>query len=408
MDINQEDLNGLLSQYGDLGEAYFFYEDTEQLRFDRKKWKWHRVSENGSFEPLYGVTSIVKIIDKSEALMGWAKKMAMAKLRRLMIERAGQGSEDAQMRLFIGELDQIIAESKKADEEELDKAGDTGHSAHDWIEQYIKSVLKNDEARKLELLAKFPVDERAANCCIAVISWMADHNVRWCCTERKVFSRKHRYAGTMDGLAVIDSCSDPNCCRESFKDRLSIVDWKTSNYLYIEYLYQTAAYQQAYEEETGEAIEDRWVVRLGKENAEFDPWHCAGRALFTEDWEGYLACLTLYQNVERTEDRIANIKGMRKAILQEIERKRKEAEHKIKCPKADDYQGKRKSKCLPDGTQCKTCREKYEIHHPPGGKHEGTGTSESVVSGQSVVLGTVGAGEPGQGEINAGNSSALS
>lgn len=364
MDISQEDLNGLLSQYGDLSEAYFFYDNTEQLRFDRKKWRWFRFCEDGTFDPLYGVTTVIHIIDKSEALMGWAKKMAMAKLRRLMIERAGFGSEDAQMHIFIGELDQIIADSKKADEEELDKAGDTGHSAHDWIEQYVKSVLKNDETRKHELLAKFPQDERAANCCIASIAWMADHNVRWRCTERKVYSRRHRYAGTMDGLALIDSCSDPNCCRQPFKDRLSIVDWKTSNYLYIEYLFQTAAYQQAYEEETGESIEDRWVIRLGKDDGEFDPWHVPGRSMFTEDWAGYLACLTLYQSVERVEDRVASIKGMRKAIQQEIERKRREEEHKIKCPKADDYKGSRKSKCLPDGTQCKTCREKYEIKHP--------------------------------------------
>ena len=376
MDISQEDLNGLLSQYGDLSEAYFFYNNTEQLRFDRKKWKWFRVCEDGSFQPLYGVTSIVKIIDKSEPLMGWAKKMMGEKLRRLMIERAGAGSEDAQMRLFIGDLDQIIAESKKADEENLDAASDTGHSAHDWIEQYIKSVLKNDQERKHELLAKFPKDERAASCCIAAVTWMAEHNVRWIHTERKCYSRKYRYAGTMDGLARIDSCSDPNCCREPFKDRLSIVDWKTSNHLYIEYLFQTAAYQQAYEEETGESVEDRWVIRLGKDDGEFDPWHVPGRALFTQDWNGYLACLNLYQMVEAVDERVASIKGMRRAVQKEIERKRREEAHKIKCPKADDYKGSRKSKCLPDGTQCKTCREKYEINHPPeGGNYEGTGTS---------------------------------
>lgn len=397
MDIGQDELNGLLSQYGNLSEAYFFYDNTEQLRFDRKKWRWYRVAGDGSFEPLYGVTGIVHIIDKSEALMGWAKKRAMEKLRRLMIERAGGGSEDAQMRLFIGELDQIIRESKQADEEELDAASDTGHSAHNWIEQYVKSVLRGDESRKHELLAKFPQDPRAANCCIAAITWMADHNVCWICTERKVFSRKHRYAGTMDGLARIDSCADPLCCKEAFKDRLSIVDWKTSNALYIEYLFQTAAYQQAYEEETGESIEDRWVIRLGKEDAEFDPWHVSGPEIFQEDWNGYFQCLSLYQAVEAVETRIANIKGMRKAVMLERERKRKEAEHRIKCPKADDYKGSRKSKCLPDGTQCQTCREKYEINHPPEAKDEGTVGTGSEVSGEVLNAGTERVGnEPGE------------
>src|SRR5262249_19750690 len=125
---------------------------------------------------------------------------------------------------------------------------------------------------RLELLGNFPVDERAANCCAAAVEWMSQHNVRWLKTERKCFSRKYGYAGTMDGLAVVDSCKDRLCCPHDFTDRLTLVDWKTSNALYVEYLLQTAAYQQAYQEETGETIADRWVIRLGKDDAEFDPW----------------------------------------------------------------------------------------------------------------------------------------
>ncbi|PWT76391.1 MAG: hypothetical protein C5B59_06610 [Bacteroidetes bacterium] len=373
MDINEQELNGMLKQYGNLGEAHFFYSNTEQLRFDRKHWKWYRVGSDGSFEPLYGVTGVVHIIDKSAPLMAWAKKMTLAKLRRLVIERGG--SEDAQFKLWLGDLDQIIAESKVADEEYKDEAADTGHDAHGWIEQYIKSVLKKDDARRDELLAKFPQDERAASCCVAALSWMAAHNVRWISTERCVYSRTHRYAGTCDGEALVDSCDDRNCCPTEFKDHLSVIDWKSSNYLYIEYLFQTAAYQQALEEETGKVFEDRWIIRLGKEDGEFDPWYMPGRTLYQEDWEGYLNCLRLFQSVEKVDERIGGIKGMRRAVQLEIDRKKREAAHRIKCPKADDYKGTRKSKCLPDGTQCKACQEKYEFHRR---SKQNEGTSESV------------------------------
>jgi hypothetical protein len=369
MDINDSDLNGLLKQYGNLSETHWFYGESEQLRFDRKNWKWFRVAADGSFEPLYGVTGVLHIADlgKSEALIGWAKKVCMVKLRRLMIERAGQGSEDSQMRVFIGELDDIIRESKKANEEELDAASDTGRDAHGWIEQYIKSVLKSDTSRRDELLAKFPVDARAASCCVAAIDWMARHNVRWIATERTIYSRRFRYAGTMDGTALIDSCDDQFCCPTPFKDRFSLVDWKSSNALRLEYVWQTAAYQQAYEEEMGEEIQDRWIIRLGKEDGEFDPWHFERRTEYILDWHGYLACLELYKIFEQVDERISNIKKSRRAIEKEAERLKREEAHKIKCPKADDYKGSRKSKCLPDGTQCQTCREKYDLSHPKSG-----------------------------------------
>src|ERR1019366_6622312 len=82
-------------------------------------------------------------------------------------------------------------------------------------------------------------------------------NVRWLKTEQKIYSLEHNYAGTMDGKALVDSCNDPACCSEQFKDSLSIIDWKSSNALHVEYILQVAgAYCHAEVEEFGEDIQN--------------------------------------------------------------------------------------------------------------------------------------------------------
>jgi hypothetical protein len=159
-------------------------------------------------------------------------------------------------------------------------------------------------------------DERAISAVTAALRWMKLHNVRWQETERKVYSRQYKYAGTTDGLCLVDSCSDEACCRVPFKDRMSIVDWKSSNYLSIGYLFQTAAYENAYEEEHGVDVEDRWILRLGKSEEEagrFEPWHLTTED-FAEDFAGYLACLSLSNLVDSVEERMKKAKGQVRAI----------------------------------------------------------------------------------------------
>jgi hypothetical protein len=344
-----------------LAQVYKFYGGTEELRFDQDSWTYTWVQPDGSLIVLDGVTHVCHILDKSHALMPWAVKKALAKCKRLLKERGyvipqGDSELGVTPSLFEGVLDEIIEKSRSADKEELDAAAEIGSIAHNWIEEFIHAILEDNDERRLELLAKLPTDERAANACIAACEWMVRHNVRWIATERKIFSRQHRYAGTMDGLARVDGCDDPECCGVQFKDRLTLVDWKTSNYLYIEYLFQTAAYQQAHQEETGEQIEDRWVIRLGKDDAEFDPWHVPGKELFEQDLSGYLACLTLYRISESVRERVAKIQAARVAYRRAVAKAERDAANKIACPASKTYKGIRKKKgCNGLTEMCKAC-----------------------------------------------------
>jgi len=188
---------------------------------------------------------------------------------------------------------------------------------------------------------------------------------------------------------LVDSCDNPACCPVAFKDRFSNVDWKSSNYLYIEYILQGAAYTSAYNEEkfhewanretvgiAPEFITDRWVIRLGKEDADFDPWHCE-EGTFEQDFSAFLNALALKNSIEAIETRMDAYTDARRAAVRQIKKAVKEADKnaakekkaeekaaaklakkeslKIKCKSADKYLGIRKPTCC-----CETCLKKYQ------------------------------------------------
>ena len=106
----------------------------------------------------------------------------------------------------------------------------------------------------------------------------------------------------------MDSCDNPACCARIFQDELSIIDWKTSNYLYVEFLYQTAAYQQALEEEYPNThYAARWILRLGKEEGDFASWY---EKDFAGDFAGYHACLELTRIHRKVEQRMREQKKL--------------------------------------------------------------------------------------------------
>ena len=133
---------------------HWFYNHTERLIFDKRTWTYYRVMADGSRQPLDGVTKVVHIIDRSEALVPWAVKKAMEKLKRLLLETTHPDCDgNVFISLFEAELDKIIQSAKKADEEELEAAGQTGTIAHDWIESYIQAILTGNQERHCPCLA---------------------------------------------------------------------------------------------------------------------------------------------------------------------------------------------------------------------------------------------------------------
>lgn len=354
------EIDQFISEFSGLTEEYLFYNNTVKLRYEAKGHKYYLVTPTGMIEQ-DGVTSTVHIIDKSDALIAWAVKMMAQKLLDTM-PRDSISPDNFIAPMSYGEFEQHVLASKSAHKDKLDEASNIGHLAHNWIEQYITACLQSNLTRKAYLFNNLPLQEQAANCCRAALSWMDDHNIRWISTEKKIYSLMFGYAGTMDGLCWVDSCQDPKCCRENFIDRLSVADWKTSNELYPEYLLQTAAYMQAYMEEfPEERVVDRWVIRLGKEDAKFDPWHLYGSD-FDEDLEAFLDTLHLTRSIKVVRERMKDRADEAKALLKLEKARAKEAALAIKCKRADKYRGIRKPKCN-NGTPCQSCLNKYNERH---------------------------------------------
>lgn len=300
-------LDAFVNDFGGQSESYFFYNSTEELRFERSSWTWYRVDpELGNVTPLYGVTNIVKRADNPAALIPWAAKMTIEKLLRIVptVVKEDSGLVDVYIpEMSLAAFTALCIQAKSAHKDVFEDAGDVGHIAHECLEKNIKKALLTPE-KKVQELTDLPKDERAVSCAKSAKGWMDAHNVRWVETETKVYSKEYQYAGTMDGLCIVDSCPDPACCATAFKDVLSVADWKSSNRLRVSYVFQVAAYKHAKLEEDGGQIPDCWILRLGKEDEEFEPWHLTTED-FEDDFAGYLACLNLFKIVSTVEDRVS-------------------------------------------------------------------------------------------------------
>jgi hypothetical protein len=350
-----DNIEKFIQEFGGLTEEYSFYNGEIFLRYDPVDHVYLLVKEDGSLEPVSGVTSTCHIIDKSLVLIPWACKMMSQKLSiNLQFYYKPDGTLVDGLTRDV--LETLITQAKTAHKDKLEEAGNIGHIAHAWIEQYINAIISKDQTVIDNLLWNMPYDDKARSACNAALTWMKNHNVNWISTERKIYSRKYKYAGTMDGLAWVDSCTDPFCCPNPFKRRLAIIDWKTSNYLYPEYLMQTASYEAAYEEETGEDVEDRWIIRLNKEDAKFETWHLEEEC-FEPDFAAFLAALDLRTKFDAIEQRLVDLKD----IYRKGKKAKKVADLANACKNSVKYKGIRYPTCN-GGNPCKACLEKYEAH----------------------------------------------
>jgi hypothetical protein len=390
-------LDKFVAQFSGMTESYWFYDHTIELRFDTKEHVYYLVGPLGELTAQDGVTNVVHIIDKSNALVPWAAKMVAEKLLRTIptMTRQEPVVTDPTAKDFIqagsptypvayvpelplADFTKLVTEAKTAPRDILEEAGDVGHMAHTWLEFFVKATINEFHLEVESKLLNLPADERAASCCHALLGWMKAHNVRWVDAERKVYSKRYQYAGTLDAVAWTDSCTDLACCPEPYTNHLSVVDYKTSNHLYIEYLLQTAAYLQAILEELVEAnsgvsgdrlqgalntpgvVIDRWILRLGKQDAELEPWHLTAED-FQEDLEGFLDALSLTRSVrlvnERMKGQKASIKAIRKEARAVAKAEAKAAEKAVKAEAKEQKKAEKSAAKIQEKADKKAAKE---------------------------------------------------
>lgn len=237
-------------------EIIEFYGGKVKLEFDDVKHSFHNVKTG---EKILSVTAALSMINKP-LLLPWAIKT----MREFLIERRKLG-------MSIGIPD--ILEASKVHDVVKTQAADKGKEVHDWIERYIKFKLGIEKE-----MPKQPEDEQLYNGVIAFLKWEKETKIKWVASERKIYSRKHNYAGILDIKGKIGKLH-------------YVVDIKTGNAIYNEMRYQTSAYQEADAEETGDEYGDvRWIIRLDKNTAEFE---AKPMDEHEEDFKSFLSALQL-------------------------------------------------------------------------------------------------------------------
>lgn len=102
-------------------------------------------------------------------------------------------------------------------------------------------------------------------------------------SESQLVSEAYKYGGTID-LVVKD--------KQGF---YRLIDIKTSKGIYTDYITQTIAYEQLWEESNGSHIKSREIVRIGKEDPEDFEIMPIPNAYLDHHWERFLGCLRVHQ-----------------------------------------------------------------------------------------------------------------
>ena len=168
-------------------------------------------------------------------------------------------------------------------EKQLKAAAQRGTDLHKTIESHIKMKkgLFNGNFQ-----AKSPLFDR-------FLEFEDGVKVEFTMSETTVFSKKHRFAGTLDAVGIENYEKNPV---------LTIFDWKTSKSLHKENKLQISAYAYALEEmfpEMAGAIEKARVVRFvdpTPENPEPKPeQYVLSRSEIDDNFKVFLSCLEVWK-----------------------------------------------------------------------------------------------------------------
>ena len=213
------------------------YHDGESvtLSFDKQL---HAYRVDG--KPVASATKVLSVISKP-ALIPWALKQGSEWVERNLYA----DEEDKKIGAFkyssrLG-LAQLVKGIKSAYRGSSGSAMETGTTAHEWIEDALKTFMSGEGSFGDDNLPDLPDDPDACNSIDAFKAWVGDNDIDFLSSEEKIYSRQDNYAGTLDCAAYVNGS-------------LCIIDWKTSKGIYPEYHLQNAAYAQAWEDIHGKQV----------------------------------------------------------------------------------------------------------------------------------------------------------
>ena len=178
-----------------------------------------------------GTTTVIGRFKDSGALLWWAFEQGKAAER--------------------GEINSLY--------DRRDEAADAGTLAHQMVENYINDInilpsldqIPGEIPDDIFLKAKQGFDN--------YLNWAENNKMIIVAQEMELVSEEYKFGGCPDAIAY-DS-----------QNRLCLLDWKTSNGVYADYLIQLAAYKQLWEENNPDQLITGGfhLCRFSKEHADF-------------------------------------------------------------------------------------------------------------------------------------------
>lgn len=206
-----------------------------------------------------GTTTIIGKFKESGGLIQWAYKMG-----REHEGLARQGKE-APRHLY----------------DVVEKAADIGTQAHELVELHI-------DEREIDW-AQY--DPKAVDAFKAYLSWENQSKLTILEQEMLLVSEKYRYGGTPDAIGEIDG-------------ELCLVDWKTSNSVYLDHLIQLAAYRQLWNENNPDRplTGGSHLCRFAKDHGDFAHHYYPN---LDEAWRAFVLMRELYDITAQLKKRAA-------------------------------------------------------------------------------------------------------
>src|SRR3990167_8366902 len=164
-----------------------------------------------------------------------------------------------------------------------DDAANIGTLVHDRVEKFVKNEdfvypdsVSEEDRQKVE--SGFD----------AYRSWQEQSKIEVIETEMQLVSEEFHFGGTPDAVGRIG-------------DSLVLLDWKSSNSVYGDYLVQLAAYGNLLREVRNMELTGFHLCRFSKEHGDFSHHYYQD---LSEAWEGFKHMRSLYDIMNRLKKRV--------------------------------------------------------------------------------------------------------
>ena len=213
----------------------------------------HVYVKNGEY--IVGMSTLLGKL-ASPALEAWKVNSQVNAIKKEM-EKQG---------IPLDKIDKIIINAKANAKAKNDNILSIGSIVHKLIEKWLKG----------EKVTK-PEDKIVANCFMEFQKFWKKNKLKVVESEKILYSERG-YCGTLDLVA-----KDNN-------NNLMLIDVKTSKGLFLNMVHQVHGYKLAYEEQTGKKINKMYIVRLPKDNGDFEARHILYKKEHLKAFLGLLSC----------------------------------------------------------------------------------------------------------------------